>query len=146
LWASAVFFAYALIAVMGLGNMWAIRYLGVFPGAIFFAATMITMIMNRPFVDEYARRGVSAAQQRTRAYIGHCFSLTSFWAAVFAALVVLDLVKTTHQGIGTVPYLTTQFGLILVALAYQVAYVTHIRRQQAAPGGAAGGGVSTPAG
>lgn len=138
LWASAVFFAYALIFVAWLRNPWAIRHLGVFPGGIFFAATMLTMILNRPFVDEYARASVSAAQRRTSAYMGHCFALTSFWAAVFAVLALLGVVKMAQPGMSMGVYLTTQFGILVLALAYQVAYVTHIRRQSPAQAGADG--------
>jgi hypothetical protein len=132
-WASAVFFGYALVTVVWLANVWAIRHLGLFPGAIFFVASMVTMIMNRPFVDTYARDGVSPEQRRTSGYLGHCFSLTSFWAAVFAVLTLLDAVKLTHPAINAGIYLTAQFGLIVLALAYQVVYVTRIRR---APGAA----------
>lgn len=133
LWASAIFFAFAVISVAWLKNAWVIRHLGVFPTAIFFAATMLTMIMNRPFVDEYARRGASPEQRRTSTYMGRCFALTSFWAAVFAVLALLAVVNTSHPSLGTVAYQATQFGIIVVALAYQVAYVIHIRRESPAP-------------
>jgi hypothetical protein len=134
LWASAAFFAFALITVAWLRNAWVIRHLGVFPGTIFLAATMLTMIMNRPFVDEYARGGVSPAQRGTSSYTGHCFALTSFWAVVFAVLALLNVVKTSHPGLGSLAYLAVQLGIIVVALVYQVVYVTHIRREQSAPG------------
>lgn len=128
-WASAVFFGYALVSVAWLRYDWAIRDLGVFPGAIFFAAAMITMIMNRPFVDDYAGSGVSAQQRQTRNYLGHCFALTSFWAAVFAILSVLALVKMSHPAMAAATYLMVQFAIIIGALIYQVVYVTYIRRQ-----------------
>ena len=47
------------MAVFGLQNLWIIEHLGVFPSSIFFVAIMISMILDRPFIQEYAREGLT---------------------------------------------------------------------------------------
>ena len=135
LWAMAVFFAFALVSCALLENRWSILHIGVFPGAILFAGAMLSMIAGHPFVQDYARDGVPAAQQESASFVRACFVLTSFWSAVFLVLALLNAVKISHPGPGGLVYLLIQLAVLVSALAFQAAYATHARRRRLAAGG-----------
>jgi hypothetical protein len=134
LWAIAAFFALGLVAVW-LPNMWIIRHLGVFPSGILFAATLLSMIVDRPFVQEYAR--VGAEQRASASFARNCFVLTSFWAATFLVMALVNVAAWSYPGPGRITYLFIQIGILVLALIYNSAYSIRIKRRRLAGQGAA---------
>src|SRR5487761_25642 len=127
LWATAAFFAVALVFVVGLNNVWMIEHLGVFPTSFLFVAVMLSMILDRPFIAEYAREEVSLEQQATTSFVRTCF-----WAAILLFMVLLSVVQLSYPAPGKLYYLFAQLGILLAALAYQANYIVHVRRQRVA--------------
>jgi hypothetical protein len=132
LWATAAFFVVALVFAAWLKNVWVIRHLGIFPSGILFVAVMFSMILDRPFVEEYARAGAPPEQRESVSFVRTCFVLTSFWAATLLVMALLSVVQMSYPGPGQLMYLTVQLGVLALALAYQVAYVVHVRRKRLA--------------
>lgn len=132
LWATAAFFVVALVFAAWLKNVWVIRHLGIFPSGILFVAVMLSMILDRPFVEEYAREGVPPEQRESVSFVRTCFVLTSFWAATLLVMALLSVVQMSYPGPGQLIYLIVQLGVLALALTYQAAYIVHVRRKRLA--------------
>ncbi|MET7381384.1 hypothetical protein ABZT08_21590 [Streptomyces sp. NPDC005526] len=61
-----------------------------------------------------------------------CYALTSFWTVVFLALAV-NAIMMYSSGLGRGAHLAIQFGLLVVGLAYNTAYTTHVKRKRSRP-------------
>ena len=132
LWATAAFFAVALVFAVWLQNVWVIRHLGVLPSGILFVAVMLSMILDRPFVEAYARDGVPPQERESAAFARTCFALTSFWAATLLVMALLGVVQVVHPGPGQLTYLVIQLAVLALALAYQTAYIVHVKHRRSA--------------
>ena len=132
LWATAIFFGFALVAVFGLQNLWIIEHLGVFPSSIFFVAIMISMILDRPFIQEHAREGLTPEQQASASFARSCFVLSSFWAAVLLIMALVSVAELFYPGPGQLTYVFLQLGIVGAALGSQANYVVHIKRRRIA--------------
>ena len=132
LWATAIFFVVALVFAAWLKNMWVIRHLGIFPSGILFVAVMLSMILDRPFVEAYARDDVPAQGRESVSFVRTCFVLTSFWAATLLVMTLLGVVQIAYPGPGQLIYLIAQLAVLAVALAYQTAYIVHVKHKRLA--------------
>ena len=124
---TAVFFAFALVAVFGLQNTWIIEHLGIFPASFYFVAMTLSMILNRPFVAEYAREGLTPEQQNTPLFWRTSFVLSSFWAAVLLILTLGAVVQFYYPALGSLTYVFLQLATIFAAMAGQAVYVVHVK-------------------
>ena len=77
LWASAAFFVVALVFAAWLKNVWVIGHLGIFPSGILFVAVMLSMILDRPFVEAYARDD-APPQERESVSLAPLFRVDQF--------------------------------------------------------------------
>ena len=130
LWATVAFFGVGLVAVFALKNLWIIERLGVFPPALFFTAIMISMILNRPFIEEYARRGLTAEQRASVSFVRTCFVLSSFWAAILLIMTLVSVTELSFPGPGHLAYVFIQLTNVGAALAIQAGYVVRVRRRR----------------
>lgn len=127
LWATAAFFVVALVFAAWLKDEWVIRHLGVIVSATLFGAVMLSMILDRPFVLEYARQGAPPEQRESASFVRTCFVLTSFWAAVLFVMTLLSVVQLSHPGPGRLGWLAIQLATLMLALAYQVVYIVNVK-------------------
>lgn len=130
--ASAGFFAVALILGVWLESIWFIRYVGAFPSGMLFVAAMLSMILGRPFVQEYARKGVPPEQQESANFVRVCFVMTSFWTALLLVMTLVAVVKISYPGPGKLFYVVVNLGVLVVGLAYTTAYTVHIKHRRLA--------------
>ncbi len=126
---TAVFFGIALVFAAWMKNEWVIRHLGVIASGTLFVAVMVTMVMGHPFVLEYARVGASPDQLESAAFMRTCYALTSFWASVLLVMALVSVAQLSHPGPGRVAYLFIQLGILVTAIAYQVAYIVHVKHR-----------------
>lgn len=134
LWGTAFFFAVAFVLVLGLQVPWVIHYLGLFPTTILFLAVLLSMVLGRPFIDEYARDQVSAEVRESASYVRTCYILTSYWAAVLLVMASVSLFQLYHPLGGPLGSAFLQLGIIGVALVFQAGYVVRVRRRRLASG------------
>jgi hypothetical protein len=55
LWAGLLFFTYATLAVVLFNDMWTARYMGVMANAALAISTWLTIVLKKPFTQDYAR-------------------------------------------------------------------------------------------
>lgn len=132
LWATGAFFAVALVLAAWMKNPWFIRHLGIFPSGILFLAVMLSMILDRPFVEAYARADAPAGESESVPFVRTCFVLTSFWAATLLVMALLGAVQIAYPGPGQLTYLIVQLAVLALALTYQTAYIVHVKHKQSA--------------
>ena len=132
LWATATFFVVALVFAAWLKNVWFIRHLGIFPSGILFVAVMLSMILDRPFVEAYARDDAPPQERESVSFVRTCFVLTSFWAATLLVMALLGVVQIAYPGPGQLMYLIVQLAVLALALAYQTAYIVHVKHKRSA--------------
>ncbi|MGZ3303832.1 MAG: hypothetical protein ACXVA7_14365 [Isosphaeraceae bacterium] len=132
LWATGTFFVVALVLAVWLKNVWVIRHLGIFPSAILFVAVMLSMILDRPFVEDYACEDAPPEQRESVSFVRTCFVLTSFWAAMLLIMALLSVVQMAYPGPGQLMYLIVQLAVLALALAYQAAYIVHVKHKRLA--------------
>ncbi|MGZ3319166.1 MAG: hypothetical protein ACXU95_17985, partial [Isosphaeraceae bacterium] len=132
LWATAAFFVVALVFAVWLQNVWVIRHLGILPSGILFVAVMLSMILDRPFVEGYARDDAPPQERESVSFARTCFVLTSFWAATLLVMALIGVVQVGHPGPGQLMYLIVQLAVLALALAYQAVYIVHVKHKRSA--------------
>ena len=132
LWATGTFFAIALVFAAWMKNAWFIRHIGIFPSGILFVAVMLSMILDRPFVEADARTGSPVPESESVSFVRTCFVLTSFWAATLLVMTLLGAIQLAYPGPGQLRYLIVQLGVLALALTYQTAYIVHAKHKRPA--------------
>ncbi len=130
LWATGTFFVIALVLAVWLKNVWVIRHLGIFPSGILFVSVMLSMILDRPFIEDYAREDAPPEERETVSFMRTCFVLTSFWAAMLLIMALLSVVQMAYPGPGQLMYLIVQLAVLALALTYQAAYIVHVKHKR----------------
>lgn len=123
MWGMAIYFAIVLIFALWLKNVFVIQYLGVLPGAILFIVAMLSMIVGRPFVQDYAREGIAQEQQESVQFVRSCFKMTSFWASIFLLSALINRVKMNDPNPDEFVYFGVQLGILLIAMGYTTVYM-----------------------
>ena len=123
MWGMAIYFAIVLIFALWLKNVFVIQYQGVLPGAILFIVAMLSMIVGRPFVQDYAREGIAQEQQESVQFVRSCFKMTSFWASIFLLSALINRVKMNDPNPDEFVYFGVQLGILLIAMGYTTVYM-----------------------
>jgi hypothetical protein len=144
LWATALFFGPALVLVVGLNNVWVIAHLGIFPTSILFVAVLLSMVLGRPFIQEYAGGEVPEEVQASAGFVRTCFVLTSFWAAILLLMALVSALQLYYRAPDPLFYVFVQLAILVAALAYQADYLVQVRRRRLSMVGARSERVSSP--
>lgn len=100
LWAGVIFFAFALVAVVWLKNMWVIQHLGVLTSGTLFMATLVSIVIGQPFTESYARDHVPVELWDSPQFIRSCYTVTAVWGMIFLANALVNVVKPSHAELG----------------------------------------------
>lgn len=127
-----IFFGVALVFGVWMKNSWTIQHLGVLSGGILFVIAMLSMILGRPFVQDYAREGMTSEQQESIQFVRTCFMMTSFWASIFLIMALLNILKLYFPTHGELFYLIAQLGILMIGLVYTAVFTIHVKRRRVA--------------
>ncbi len=100
LWAGVVFFSFALVSVVWLMNIWVIQHMGILTSGSLFLATFFSMLIGRPFTEDYARDTVPPELWDHPNFIRGCFIVTTAWGFVFLANTLIHVVKLYYPDFG----------------------------------------------
>lgn len=131
LWAGAAFFAFALVSVVWLENMWVIRHMGLIAGAALLGSTLFTLLIGKPFTEDYAREHAPKEVWSTPAFKRACFISTGIWACVFSANFGLNVVKLYVVEHNPWVFRAIEFGIIFGGVLSSNAYAKHARSKRA---------------
>src|SRR5271157_4498721 len=96
LWAGVVFFAFALVWVVLLRNIWVIQHLGILASGTLFMATLVSILIGQPFTESYAREHVPQELWDSPAFIRSCHTVTSVWGLIFLVNTLVNVAKPNY--------------------------------------------------
>jgi len=140
LWVGVVFFAFCLVSVVGMNNMWVVRHMGVIASGTLFASTFLAMLAGKPFTADYARQGVPPELWASRDFTRGCYLTTGVWCAVFLANTLVNWVKLTMPEANEWAFRGIEFGFLTVGVLYTSWYAERAKARRvafAAPGAGA---------
>jgi len=122
LWAGYLFFAFALVSVVWLKNMWVIRHLGILATGTLFVTTLLSMLAGRPFTEDYAREHTPESLWESGPFVRGCYITTTAWACVFLVNCLLNVVKTYSPGAEGWRLTLVEYGVIAGGIAFSTLY------------------------
>jgi hypothetical protein len=130
LWAGYVFFSFALVTVVWLKNMWVIHHLGVLASGTLFLATQLSMLLGRPFTENYAREHVPKELWNSSSFIRSCIVTTSAWSFVFLANTVVNVVRLNYPNVTEWPFRASEYLFVAMGIIFTSVYSQHVRRNR----------------
>jgi hypothetical protein len=122
LWAGVVFFAFALVFVVGLENMWAIHHLRLLATGTLFVATLFSVAVGRPFTEDYAREHVPKELWDSPAFIRGCFTVTGVWGFIFLANVLINVAKLNYPAKSEWLYRGVELTVLVLGVVFTTIY------------------------
>jgi len=122
LWAGYIFFAFALISVVWLENMWVIRHLGVLATGTLFVSAQLSILVGRPFTEDYAREHVPEELWNSPSFIKGCYTTTAAWAIVFFVNCMLNVVKLSCPETPELIFTLSEYSVLLIGIIFTNIY------------------------
>jgi carotenoid cleavage dioxygenase len=126
-WGTLLFFSFCVITINFFHIMWVAVYMDLLSNSALAFVMWLTLLLGKPFVLQYAKRGLSEDHWKEPAFIRGCSQLTIVWASLMTISVILSLVKRSSlfSWPGWVYY-----TLSLVVIAFGLTYTTVFKRQK----------------
>lgn len=130
LWAGVAFFAFALVSVVLLENMWVIRNMGVMASGTLFGATLLSIIVGQPFTESYAQEHVPKELWDSPAFIRSCYTVTGVWGFIFLANSLINLAKPFHPELGEWFFRGAELSVLVLGVLFTTLYSRRARRRR----------------
>ena len=132
LWAGVVFFAFALVAVVVLKNLWVIRHLGILASGTLFMATLFSIVIGQPFTESYAREHVPAELWDSPAFIRSSYTVTGTWGMIFLANTLVNVAKPYQPELGEWFFRGVELCILVSGVLFTTVYSRLARRRREA--------------
>ncbi len=130
LWAGVIFFAFALVFVVLLKDLWVIRHLGILASGTLFMATMVSIVIGRPFTESYAREHVPEELWESPNFIRSCYTATGAWGIIFLANALVNVFKSYHGELGEWFFRGVEFSILALGVVFTTAYSKFMRKNR----------------
>jgi phosphoglycerol transferase MdoB-like AlkP superfamily enzyme len=130
LWAGVVFFAFALVAVVFLQNLWVIKHLGILASGTLFMATMVSIMIGQPFTESYAREQVPREMWQSPGFIRSSYTVTGVWGLVFLANTLVNGAKAHFAELGEWFFRGVELSILVLGVAFTTLYSRLARRKR----------------
>lgn len=130
LWAGVVFFAFALVTVVLLKNLWVIRHLGVLASGTLFMATLISIVIGQPFTESYARDHVPKELWDSAAFIRSCYTVTGVWGLIFLANALVNAAKPYSPDFGEWFFRGVELCILVSGVVFTTVYSNLMRNKR----------------
>ena len=131
LWVGLGFFSCASLAVIGFGNMWAVKHMGIAASGVLAISTWLTVISGKPFTMDYAKEHVDPSLWTTPSFISTNMVLTSVWGLTFTMNALLAWGKMEHFGLPELGYEIISYTFLIGTAAFTSWYPGYMRRKSA---------------
>jgi len=132
LWAGVAFFSFAMVLVVWLMNIWVIHHLGILTSGSLFLATFFSMLIARPFTEDYARDHVPIELWDQPNFIRSCYTVTTAWGLIFLANTLVNVAKLYYPDFGEWSYRGVELGIIVSGIVFTTVYSERAKRKRAA--------------
>jgi hypothetical protein len=130
LWAGVLFFAFALVSVVLLKNLWVIHHLGILASGTLFAATLVSIVIGRPFTESYARDHVPRELWDSPAFIRSCYTVTGVWAMIFLANALVNAAKPYHADLGEWFFRGVELCILISGVLFTTVYSNLMKKKR----------------
>jgi hypothetical protein len=130
LWAGVMFFAFALVTVVWLKNIWVIHHLGVLASGTLFMATLISILVNQPFTESYAREHVPRELWDSPEFRRSCFTVTAAWGLIFLANTLVNVARLHYPELGEWACRGLELGFLVLGVVFTTVYSRQARRRR----------------
>ncbi len=131
LWAGILFFAFDLVAVVILSNLWVAKHMSILASGTLAAATWFSILIRRPFTLAYARAMAHNEGADPSSLIYHSYILTGMWGCVFLANTLINTAKVYRGSTPGWVYEVAQNACLLLGMLFTMYYPKYTRRRQA---------------
>ncbi|MBI5572046.1 MAG: hypothetical protein HY914_19035 [Desulfomonile tiedjei] len=131
MWAGVVFFAFALVTVVLLKNLWIIQHLGILASGTLFMATLLSIAIGQPFTESYARDHVPKELWDSPPFIRSCYTVTGVWGLIFLANTLVNVAKPYHPDLGEWFFRGVEFCILVSGVVFTTVYSNLMRKKRA---------------
>jgi hypothetical protein len=132
MWVGILFFAYAIVAVVLLHNMWAVHYMGALANGALAAGTWAGIALKRPFTLEYAREHTDQSLWNNPVFLRTNYFMTTIWAGVFTINAFLAWQRIIQPAMPGWAYETISYSFLVSAMFVSTWYPENLKRRRAA--------------
>ncbi len=126
-WGTLLFFSFCVITINLFHIIWVAVYMDLLSNSALAFVMWLTLLLGKPFVLQYAKRGLSEDRWKDPAFIRGCSQLTIVWASLMTVSVILSLVK--RSSLFSWPG-WVYFTLSLLIIASGLTYTTIFKRRK----------------
>ncbi len=130
-WMSILYFAVALVMVVGLKNMWFIEHISFLANGFLLFVTIAGMLLGKPFTEEYAKAGVSATICSSAGFVKSCYITTTLWMLIFLLNFLLEFLKQDNVSSGLLTFINYFLLLAGVFITRIYSGIMRARRKKA---------------
>jgi hypothetical protein len=131
LWAGVVFFAFALVSVVLLKNLWVIQHLGILASGTLFVATLVSIVIGQPFTESYARDHVPRELWDSPLFVRSCYTATGVWGMIFLANTLVNVAKPYSPDFGEWFFRGVEFCILVSGCVFTTVYSNHMKKKRA---------------
>jgi len=131
LWAGVVFFAFALVTVVLLKNLWVIQHLGILASGTLFMATSVSIVIGQPFTESYARDHVPRELWHSPPFIRSCYTVTGIWGMIFLANTLVNVAKPYSPDFGEWLFRGVELCILVSGVLFTAVYSNHMKKKRA---------------
>jgi hypothetical protein len=128
-WGTLFFFAFNLVMVVLLRNLWVIDNLDILSQGTLAVIAWLSIFLGKPFVLDYARETVPLERQASPVFYRTCRTLAVVWGVVFLISTGMSVGKTYGWWAGGPGYQAVSLGLIGLGLWLNHWYPQYVRRR-----------------
>ncbi|MCX6281159.1 MAG: hypothetical protein NTU51_04295 [Bacteroidetes bacterium] len=126
-WGTLIFFGFCAVAINLFHVMWVAAYMDLLSNSALAFVMWLTLLMGKPFVLQYARRGLPEEKWHEPGFVHGCRQMTIVWASLMSLSVALSLLKRSSWF--ECPA-WVYFGLSLVIIIAGLTYTTVFKRRK----------------
>jgi hypothetical protein len=134
LWAGVIFFAFALVAVVLIQNLWVIQHLGILASGTLFLATLLSIVIGQPFTESYAREHVSEEMWDSPSFIRSSYTVTGVWGTIFLANTLVNVAKPYCTGLEEWVFQVVQLSVLVTGVLFTTVYSSAMRKRRTSAG------------
>lgn len=132
MWVGILFFLYAIVSVVFLNNMWAVRYMGVLANGSLAVGVWTGIALKRPFTLEYAREHTDPSLWQQPVFLCTNYRLTTIWAMVFTINAFLAWQRSIQPALPSWAYEFISYSLLVSAMFASTWYPQHLKKRSEA--------------
>ncbi len=132
MWVGFLFFLYAIVTVVFLNDMWAVRYMGVLANGALAAGVWAGIAMKRPFTLEYAREHTDPSLWENPVFLNTNYILTAMWAVVFTINATLAWQRSSRPAMPSWAYETISYTFLVSAMFISTWYPQYVKKRREA--------------